>query len=199
MLIFILYIFFIIRGVTQNLTAIVAWRPVDATFGQLLRSRPNVIGWRRGVSLNNLGHLTFVLLDVLRVQRSVGEDKVVQGSIIDDAVDELHVMGDVTVRLDAFQSLVLLSLLLLCGHHERSILVALRSDQVCSVARSRGILGFCVRIWLLALGDFMSLAELRLLTVRSVHAEETLNANATDLLFEDSCVFLGRLNDLRRL
>ena len=102
MLIFILYIFFIIRGVAQNLTAIVAWRPIDATFGQLLRSRPNVIGWRRGVSLNNLGHLTFVLLDVLRVQRSVGEDKVVQGSIIDDAVDELHVMGDVTVRLDAF-------------------------------------------------------------------------------------------------
>ena len=134
MLIFILYIFFIIRGVAQNLTAIVAWRPIDATFGQLLRSRPDVIGRRRGVSLNNLGHLTFVLLDVLRVQRSVGEDKVVQGSIIDDAVDELHVMGDVTVRLDAFQPLVLLSLLLLCGHHERSILVALRSDQVCSVA-----------------------------------------------------------------
>ena len=53
------------------------------------------------VSLNDLGHLTFVLLDVLRVQRSVGEDKVVQGSIVDDAVDELHVMGDVTVRLDA--------------------------------------------------------------------------------------------------
>ena len=199
MLIFILYIFFIIRGVAQNLAAIVAWRPVDTTFGQLLRCRPNVIGWRRGVSLNNLGHLTFVLLDVLRVQRSVGEDKVVQGSIIDDAVDELHVMGDVTVRLDAFQSLVLLSLLLLCGHHERSILVALRSDQVCSVARSRGILGLSVRIWLLALSNFVSLAELRLLTIRSVHAEETLDAYATDLLFEDSCVLLGRLNDLRRL
>ena len=121
-----------------------------------------------------------------------------QGSIIDDAVDELHVMRDVTVRLDAFQSLVLLSLLLCC-HHEWSILVALRSDQVCSVACSRGILGFCVCIWLLALSDFMSLAELRLLTIRSVHAEETLDANATDLLFEDSCVLLGRLNDLRRL
>ena len=94
---------------------------------------------------------------------------------------------------------MLLSLLLLCGHHERSILVALRSDQVCSVARSRGILGLSVRVWLLALSDFMSLAELRLLTIRSVHAEETLDAYATDLLFEDSCVLLGRLNDLRRL
>ena len=68
MLIFILYIFFIIRGVAQNLTAIVAWRPIDTIFGQLLRSRPNVIGRRRGMSLNNLGHLTFILLDVLRVQ-----------------------------------------------------------------------------------------------------------------------------------
>ena len=149
------------------------------------------------MSLNQLGHLTFILLDVFRVQRSVGEDEVVQGSIIDDAIDELHVMGYITVRFDAFQSLVLS--LLLCRHHEWSILVALRSDQVCSVACSRGILGFCVCIWLLALSDFMSLAELSLLTIWPIHAEETLDANTTDLLFEDSCVLLGRLNDLRRL
>ena len=51
--------------------------------------------------LDKFGDLIFVLLDVFSVERAVREDEIVQGSIIDDTIDKLHVMSHVTVRFHA--------------------------------------------------------------------------------------------------
>lgn len=38
------------------------------------------------MSGNHLGHLAFARLQVLRVQRSIGKDKVVKRAVVDDTV-----------------------------------------------------------------------------------------------------------------
>lgn len=50
----------------------------------------------RPATLNQLGDLRLALLQVLRVERAVREDQVVQGAIVDDRVDKLHVVGDLS-------------------------------------------------------------------------------------------------------
>ena len=50
----------------------------------------------RPATLNQLRNLRLALLQVLRVERAVREDQVVQGAIVDDRVDKLHVVGDLS-------------------------------------------------------------------------------------------------------
>lgn len=50
----------------------------------------------RPATLNQLGDLRLARLQVLRVERAVREDQVVQGAIVDDRVDKLHVVGDLS-------------------------------------------------------------------------------------------------------
>lgn len=124
------------------------------------------------------------MLNILSVQRSVAEDEIVQRAIIDDAIDELHVMRNVTIRLHSVQALELVLLHFVCCLAERLVLVAF-IDQfssctvtftlTCVVRRRR------VRVRLM-LGDLLALSQFRLLTVRSVDAEEACHADARDLI-----------------
>ena len=50
----------------------------------------------RPATLNQLRNLRLALLQVLRVERAVRKDQVVQGAIVDDRVDKLHVVGDLS-------------------------------------------------------------------------------------------------------
>ena len=54
-----------------------------------------------------------------------------QGSIIDDTVDALHVVSHVTVWFDAVKTA---ALGMLIGHHEGLLRVALGRGQICRVA-----------------------------------------------------------------
>ena len=82
--------------------------------------------------LNQLRHLALILLDVLCIQRAVRKYEIVQGSVIDDTVDKLHVVGHVTIRFDAVKATATLGMLI--RHHEWLLHVALGRGQICRVA-----------------------------------------------------------------
>lgn len=104
-----------------------------------------------------------------------------QRSVVDNAVHELHVVGSVYIRFDAIKTLKLI--LVVISHIEGLVLVAIVRDTVSSVACTFCNIGLVsIRVSAAITIYLLPLANLVLLTARTIDAKKLLDADPTDLL-----------------